>query len=123
MELTSEEIKKYGEGYKKVAAVLKELGEPNKTRNDIIIKRFGGFSIFMSFLISQLIFGFKHDKNLTKAYLDCIDKRPIIASMGACTEIGYMIAEERYEQKIKTLEAKLIIAESENEKLRRNEQN
>lgn len=121
MFLTPEQIKECGKRYKKVAAVLKELGEPNKKRNDIIIERFGGFSIFMSFLISQLVFGFKHDKNLIKTYLDCIDKRPIIVSIGACTEVGYMIAEERYEQQIKMLETKLMIAESELEESKRGE--
>ncbi len=119
MFLTPEQIKEYGKQYEKVAAVVKELGEPDKARNDIIVKRFGGFRIFISFLISQLIIGFEHDKNLKKAYLDCVDKRPIITSVGVCTEIGYMIAEERYEQQIKMLKAKLMIAEGELEKTKK----
>lgn len=117
MELTPEQIKRYNEQSKKVEKALKELGPSHKRRAEIITGRFGGVGEFTSYCISQVITGFASDRNLTKAYLDCADKRDVIAMVGACTEVGYMIAEERYEQKVKMLEAKLMIAESEIKKL------
>lgn len=122
MFFTPEQIKKYEGDLMKVEVVLKELPKTSYARKEIIKERFGGFDIYMCFLMSQLTVGFEHNENLKKAYLACTDKHYIVAMVGVCTETGYIIAEERYEQQIKMLKAKLMIAESEIEQLKQKEE-
>lgn len=107
------------ENFKKVTITLKELGQSSNIRQDIITKRFGGKGAFLAYASSQIAVAFKYDRNINEAFLRSSEKRRVLTMVGACTEVGYMIAEEKYEQQIKTLEAKLMIAESEIEKLKR----
>ena len=113
MELTQEQRRKYNEDQKKANEVLGELGGPSKERRDILIERFGGVEIFTTYTIAQLVVGFRDNRALTDAFRDCPDKSNVLAMVGAISEIGYAIAEERYEQQVKVLEAKLMIAEEE----------
>lgn len=119
----SESLEIFRKSQEKVNKVLAELGPPSLERRNIIKDRFGGFMEFTTYSITQLSIGFIHDKEFMKAFMQSpVKSSKAIAMIKASVELGYLIAEERYEQTIKMLKAKIMIAEAETEKLRRKDE-
>lgn len=119
----SESLEIFRKSQEKVNKVLAELGPPSLERRNIIKDRFGGFMELTTYSITQLSIGFMYDKEFMKTFMQSpVKSSKAIAMIKASVELGYLIAEEKYEQKIKMLDAKIMIAEVEAEKLRRKDE-